>query len=705
MATADIQALIQLKLDLEQKYRDEKSSARVSSYGKKKSREFSLGLEKILKKNSLWKKAQPILLGSWAEKTLTHSSDYEVLFVGDEGAVQKIMEEATQVGFPLRGRMPQSRKNWFYQCDYRDELALYLARALFPGDEKALREQLQRRKRSFPRARLLKHILEDRRGREQKYGWSVEPHLKLGPGALRDITLLKAWFKILGKRAALKNLRLISQSEERLLSVRWYLHLFGAQKTKKDQLLKEFALEVSQFFNAVDQRHFYKALFKEFQQVDRIFFEVFPKGRIQKQQHSSVMKIKDFLQTPADKIPTLFREQRLRKLIPDLERLTGYVQFDQYHLYPADKHIERACVLAAEFIEGRFSSELSEKVHEWLFRSKMMSPRDQKENREILKLLALFHDLSKGLEGDHSEVGSRRTEKILTDWGVSQEVAREVAFLVAEHLTFSHLAFRSQPGQIAVKEAIHQRGFTPRRSALLLAFTIIDILATNPTALTSWKETLLEQIWKHYISEPGLLWRGYGEIALDQILIDELGEDFLVEDLKSCEVSQQQNQSQDLRIKAVKGMIWVRLHNSQDRIGLLADWLVQLYSIGASVDQAIVMTHERIGVYDWFKVSGVSDAETLRKRWAWKQKKVEFPQYHLKKVEIIAEESAVVRILIKGDDQKGLLAYLAQVLSGLGLRIIELRATTWGQRVEDIVVIERPPMKTEELISLIQGQF
>jgi len=497
----------------------------------------------------------------------------------------------------------------------------------------------------------------------------------------------------------------LKSCENFLLSVRWYLHLFGASKVRKDQLLKEVSIEITKFFHGLEQKKFYRSLYQQFQKVDAEFFSCFEKSR-SKRTASAASGLGRYLKASSEDLGSLFRSQALHKSLPDLDRLTGYVQFDQYHLYPANKHIEQACVLTAQFVEGRFSSPLAQKLHGFLFPKSARFAQVRSENKVILKLLALFHDLSKGLQGDHSEVGSVRTEKILIQLGISREISEEVKFLVAEHLTFSHLAFRGQPAQATSKKVIKEKGFNPRRSALLLAFTVIDIVATNPSALTSWKETLLEQIWKHYIAEPGLLWRGYGDISLDQVLMDELGEDFLVEDLQACERACSEQRAEDLKIQQVKGMIWVRLHDSQDRIGLLADGLTQLFSIGASVDQAFVLTHPRIGVYDWFKIAGFTEVESLKKRWAWKQKKVEFPQYHLQKIEIFSEDQEVLRILVKGEDQKGLLAYLAHVLSGLGLRILELRATTWGQRVEDMVVIQRPAaLSSQELISLIQEQF
>ena len=60
--------------------------------------------------------------------------------------------------------------------------------------------------------------------------------------------------------------------------------------------------------------------------------------------------------------------------------------------------------------------------------------------------MLLLHDLGKGYEEDHSEVGRRIAEEMGVRLGLGERRTADAAFLVHQHLAMSHLAFRRDTG-------------------------------------------------------------------------------------------------------------------------------------------------------------------------------------------------------------------------------------------------------------------
>ena len=67
------------------------------------------------------------------------------------------------------------------------------------------------------------------------------------------------------------------------------------------------------------------------------------------------------------------------------------------------------------------------------------------KRKDILHLAVLLHDLGKGQEEDHSEVGRRLAEEVATRLGFDEQDPRTLSFLVHRHLLMAHTAFRRDP--------------------------------------------------------------------------------------------------------------------------------------------------------------------------------------------------------------------------------------------------------------------
>nr|WP_255499374.1 [protein-PII] uridylyltransferase [Aeromicrobium senzhongii] len=111
---------------------------------------------------------------------------------------------------------------------------------------------------------------------------------------------------------------------------------------------------------------------------------------------------------------------------------------------------------------------------------------------DLLAVACLLHDIGKGAEGDHSEVGEPMAVAIARRWGFDDEDARTVGWLVRRHLLLPTIATRrdiEDPVTAAnVAEFIADEGALD----LLAALTACDARATSAGAWSDWRRSLIE---------------------------------------------------------------------------------------------------------------------------------------------------------------------------------------------------------------------
>jgi [protein-PII] uridylyltransferase len=111
-------------------------------------------------------------------------------------------------------------------------------------------------------------------------------------------------------------------------------------------------------------------------------------------------------------------------------RIVGQMQHDLFHVYTVDQHILMVLRNVRRFF-------MAEHAHEYPFCSQLAAGWDKPW---ILFAAALFHDIAKGRGGDHSQLGRGEVRKFARDHNLEKEDAKLIEFLVAEHLTMSHIA-------------------------------------------------------------------------------------------------------------------------------------------------------------------------------------------------------------------------------------------------------------------------
>ena len=181
----------------------------------------------------------------------------------------------------------------------------------------------------------------------------------------------------------------------------------------------------------------------------------------------------------------------LLAMVPEFLPVTGRVHHDIYHVYTVDVHSVAAVDRLRQLARGELTREfpLASRLA-----AEIARPRP-------LFLATLLHDVGKGWPDangsrmNHSQAGAEVCARILPRLGLTADEVVEACQLVRDHLMMYHTATRRDPYDLATVEEFCQsvRGREGLRDLYLL--TVADVSTTSPTAMTSWKARMLEELY------------------------------------------------------------------------------------------------------------------------------------------------------------------------------------------------------------------
>ena len=185
----------------------------------------------------------------------------------------------------------------------------------------------------------------------------------------------------------------------------------------------------------------------------------------------------------------------LEKIIPPLKHARCLLQFNQYHKFTVDEHCIRSVREAARFAErddvlGQAYREVADK--------------------RVLHLALLMHDLGKGFEEDHSEVGLRLANETAELLQLPEQAAADVAFLVHKHLVMSHLTFRRDTSDTQLLKRFANEIGSVERLRMLFVVTCADLASVGPDVLNDWKIDILADVFHRSVKcleEEGGSWQ------------------------------------------------------------------------------------------------------------------------------------------------------------------------------------------------------
>jgi [protein-PII] uridylyltransferase len=165
----------------------------------------------------------------------------------------------------------------------------------------------------------------------------------------------------------------------------------------------------------------------------------------------------------------LDQEEIIFSWIPEWNSVRSLPQRNVLHRHTVDRHMVETAVRAAA---------LTRNVH----------------RPDLLLVGALFHDIGKGTQEDHSERGARLIEPLAKRFGFPQEDIETLKILVLHHLLLSATATRrdlDDPATIASILAVIPDLETLE---LLHALSIADGEATGRAAWSEWKASLVSEL-------------------------------------------------------------------------------------------------------------------------------------------------------------------------------------------------------------------
>lgn len=726
------------------------------------SKDFSLWLGDQLQKKfeqfEGWEDSEPVALGSWARDELCPSSDIDLIFCGKQTAIQSLVDQIHEAGFRLRYRVPVDMEDWTQGVEPFDILAILQARAFhWKTVEKLVQQQakIEEKGKDF-KTQLMKAMKMERRDRIERYNSIsnfLEPNLKFGPGGLRDLQQALYVSQLYPDRFidAERALKVADEYKGLFLSLRQKLHLMGGTEvvSANDQT------ELARWMGFEDTLSFMKTLQTGLARVsfyaDWMVAQVTESKRKNRMiQSYNMRKLSDvFTSLKADPgilmqgkvreniegimrrkispkivgrllnthfkiyeekkyLDALFRSRTLEQCLPDLHRVSGLSQHDHYHRYTVDEHIRQAVLRLKSFHDRTQGlGQLKELCKDF-------TPSDWK----ILMWTALYHDLAKGMGGDHSTKGEALVKKHFTKMGLSLRMTVEVAWMVRNHLILSTAAFRMNPQAPSTWKRLHELGVRDERLKRLAIFTAVDIQATNPEAWSEWKERLLFDLVKtmqqpHAQNLMSLLSLAEEQKVnlsqefireMDPFVIESVPVAILLDDYRQIRKSKK---SLPLRvIKNRKGEMWVRFHRSKDRAGLFFQFVQWLFAAGCRIQQSSVKTFQPYGVYDWFHVKTNNSKIQLEKRIEMIQSQETHNEHraYFESIQVVSEDETGVVLSFRGRDRKGLLISAARVLHELEMEITWAKVHTWGRQIEDIFAV-RGSMNPDDLKKALEDRL
>lgn len=165
----------------------------------------------------------------------------------------------------------------------------------------------------------------------------------------------------------------------------------------------------------------------------------------------------------------LERYDLFSRYLPEWRAVRSRPQRNAFHTYTVDRHLLQTVVNAAELVRS------------------VTRP-------DLLLVAALLHDIGKGYPGDHTEVGMELVDTIGLRMGFATDDVAVLRSMVEHHLLLSETATRRDLSDPKTAENVAVAVQNQQRLELLVALTRADSLATGPSAWSSWKATLIDDL-------------------------------------------------------------------------------------------------------------------------------------------------------------------------------------------------------------------
>lgn len=180
----------------------------------------------------------------------------------------------------------------------------------------------------------------------------------------------------------------------------------------------------------------------------------------------------------------------LAAYLPCFDNIVSRMQYDLFHIYTVDVH--------TLFVIGnlrRFALKTHQKELPFCYDVFQLISKP-----EVLYLAALFHDIAKGMGGDHSELGEEIAFNFCKQHDLSNHDSKLISWLVRNHLLMSMTAQRKDISDPEIIYEFASQINNIERLNYLYLLTVADIRATSPSLWNSWKDSLLRELYNLSLS-------------------------------------------------------------------------------------------------------------------------------------------------------------------------------------------------------------
>lgn len=422
--------------------------------------------------------------------------------------------------------------------------------------------------------------------------------------------------------------------------------------------------------------------------------------------------------------------------LPEFGRIIGQMQFDLFHIYTVDAHTLQVVRNMRRFRYKNQEQQFPIAAH----------IHHQLPKAELLYIAGLYHDIAKGLRGDHSKLGVIIVRQFCERHRLGTWDTNLVCWLVENHLMMSTIAQRKDIQNPSVIREFALKVQDQIRLDYLYSLTVADINATNPSLWNSWRASLMRQL---YLETRKLLRTGLEKYAdrndyLSQVkahALERLQEHQITPD-EALEIWQSLEDDYFLK-DSISNIVWQtiimkeyglsnrpvvairdvtqRRRNDEGATQIcvymknapriFASIVAALDALALNVVDAKIVSSKNAAVLDTFTVLDLNGAPVGNKPFRTERIKSKLLKYlstpsqpnlssgrrtsralrhFMLKTEVTIIDNVDHSILnVIAPDRPGLLAKIADIFVEMNITIINARITTLGERVEDVFEVSK----------------
>lgn len=384
-------------------------------------------------------------------------------------------------------------------------------------------------------------------------------------------------------------------------------------------------------------------------------------------------------------------------MIPPFKPIIHLAQFDGYHKESVDTH----SIDTLKFLNIEEDSFLNE-----IFNSL------KNEEKKLLRIIALLHDIGKGRKKDHSELGSKILKVYGKSLGVKEEDLEIASTVVRYHTLISYMANKEDIYSEKTLLLFLSKIKTELNLKLLYLLTIADVKAVGGV-FTEFSGNIIKTVYRNSLPlfnneerineankrskkekqianlvENRLLFKKISSIESNLFFIKHSASDIikLVQtaiEVDNYKIEYENNEHFSLKIFSKKN---VNLGWLLGEFSILNVINMDIFKLTPGIkyfkiDFKEKMDDSDIGQLDLY-LEAAFDMDRVPKKVKLNIKK--------EQMEIDCEHSPTyAKMTLNTEDKKGLMAYVIKVFDNYGIDIASAKITTIKHRTNDLFLIEK----------------